>query len=282
MTGILILGLISFGLWLQYLAVTTWRGWWRWLALAPFAVVGADALWVAVDVIRDPTARNLWPLELLLVDLACLPVLGLGWAAKLLTRARFRRTIPRTPRRAALPIRRRIPSLDLRLHSSEVKAMTRWIHLALAAALLAGLGGCAGGESSSGTPSASLQFRNPLAGTAWSLVTQTPPPTNIMNAQKPWTPKAPVEIAFDANGRTLTGRSLCHDIAGTMKVKETTIALGISTSQKAGAHRCLGEEIAREQAFLAALQGATRYEKSRNRLDLVALDKTVLTFRSRP
>ena len=160
--------------------------------------------------------------------------------------------------------------------------MTKWIHLALAAGLLAGLGGCAGGKSSGGTPSAAVQFRNPLAGTAWSLVTQTPPPTNIMNALPPWTPKMPVEIVFDANGQTLTGRSLCHEIAGTVRVKETTIVLGLQTSQKAGTHRCLGEEIAREQAFLAALQGATRYEKSRNRLDLVALDKTVLTFRSRP
>lgn len=83
MTGVLILGLIGLGLWLQYLAVTTWQGVWRWLALAPFAVLGGDAIYIVVGLIIDPTSNNLWPLQMVLVDLACLPFLGLAWVVRL-------------------------------------------------------------------------------------------------------------------------------------------------------------------------------------------------------
>ena len=69
------------------LAVTRWQGVWRWLALAPFVVLGGDVLLIAVSLALDPTSHNLWPLELLFVDLACLPFLGLVWQARIVMKA---------------------------------------------------------------------------------------------------------------------------------------------------------------------------------------------------
>jgi hypothetical protein len=74
--------LIVLGLWappLVYLvaqaaSLRRWSGWWLGLALLPAAWF---ALWIVlftISVVRDPTAHNLWPLELWVYSVA-----ALGW-----------------------------------------------------------------------------------------------------------------------------------------------------------------------------------------------------------
>jgi hypothetical protein len=51
---------------LQFVLVHRWRGGWRLAALLPVGVFLLWLVWFGFDVARDPTARNLWPLELVI------------------------------------------------------------------------------------------------------------------------------------------------------------------------------------------------------------------------
>lgn len=76
---------------LQARAIRAWPGAWRWAALVP---VAGWLLWLASlvhDLARDPTARNLFPLEALLGI-----AMALGWLGLLaLSRRIARRLGPR-------------------------------------------------------------------------------------------------------------------------------------------------------------------------------------------
>lgn len=49
------------------LALYWWRGLWRWLALIPVAVLA----FVAIRILVQPEAHNLWPFEILLWCTGC-------------------------------------------------------------------------------------------------------------------------------------------------------------------------------------------------------------------
>ncbi len=87
MSVVLVFGLIIAAIWVQWHAVTHWNGVWRWLAALPLALLGLDLASILVETSIDPTARNLWPLELLLIGAAGTPVIGLLWLARKLLRA---------------------------------------------------------------------------------------------------------------------------------------------------------------------------------------------------
>jgi hypothetical protein len=69
----------------QTRALRRWQGGWRWAAWLPPAGFAFWAVGFALDVGRDPTARNLWPLELMMwvaIALAFLTVMALArWLA---------------------------------------------------------------------------------------------------------------------------------------------------------------------------------------------------------
>jgi hypothetical protein len=88
----LIIALLAIGLigglgWLQFRALSSWRGTWRWLAAATLAIPAADLLWIVAQISFDPTSHNLWPLELALVWSATLPIFAGLWLAKLALKA---------------------------------------------------------------------------------------------------------------------------------------------------------------------------------------------------
>ena len=58
-------------------ALYWWRGFWRWLAVIPVAVMA----FVVVRIVVQPEAHNLWPFEIVLWSGGCLLALaGLSWA----------------------------------------------------------------------------------------------------------------------------------------------------------------------------------------------------------
>jgi hypothetical protein len=67
---------------LPFVAVRRWRGIWRLLAALPLAVLAWMALHFALDVARDPTADNLWPLTLLLWAVSSGIFLAVLWLAR--------------------------------------------------------------------------------------------------------------------------------------------------------------------------------------------------------
>ncbi len=87
MSVLLVFGLIIATIWVQWRAITRWDGVWRWLAAAPLALLGADLVSILIETSIDPTARNLWPLELLLIGAAGLPAVGCLWLARRILRA---------------------------------------------------------------------------------------------------------------------------------------------------------------------------------------------------
>lgn len=87
MWAILLFAFILGIIWVQWRAVSRWRGIWRWLAAAPLALLGLDVALILVETSIDPTAHNLWPLELLFIGAAGLPVVGALWIARRLVGA---------------------------------------------------------------------------------------------------------------------------------------------------------------------------------------------------
>ena len=58
-------------------ALVRWRGGWRWAALVPLLLVLGVVLKIVVETRADPTSRNLWPFEVLVVVVISSAVLGL-------------------------------------------------------------------------------------------------------------------------------------------------------------------------------------------------------------
>jgi hypothetical protein len=64
---------------LPFVAVWRWRGAWRLLALLPMAVLAWMGTRFSIDIARDPTAHNLWPLTLMLWGAGSCAFLFLLW-----------------------------------------------------------------------------------------------------------------------------------------------------------------------------------------------------------
>jgi hypothetical protein len=81
MTGLIVVALAgSLGLLLCVLvarAFRQWQGWWRWLVLLPFLGALAIVINIATAIWMDPTAHNLWPIELIAYFLAANVVVAL-------------------------------------------------------------------------------------------------------------------------------------------------------------------------------------------------------------
>jgi hypothetical protein len=70
--GLAMLGLGLAGLALPLWLCWRWRGGWRFAAAMPVALMAFAVLRFEIEVTRDPTSHNLWPLELLLFALVSL------------------------------------------------------------------------------------------------------------------------------------------------------------------------------------------------------------------
>ena len=86
MTVLILFALIGGAIWLHWWVITHWEGIWRGLAIVPAAVLAADGLWIVADVSIDPTARNLWPLELLLIGACSAGFIGVLWLLRIVVR----------------------------------------------------------------------------------------------------------------------------------------------------------------------------------------------------
>jgi hypothetical protein len=84
--GITLFGLLAAIAWLHWHAVTRWDGPWRMLAAIPAALLAGDVLWIIADVSIDSTARNLWPLELLLIGACGAGFIAVLWLARMVVR----------------------------------------------------------------------------------------------------------------------------------------------------------------------------------------------------
>lgn len=87
MSILLGIGVVAVVIGLEFNAIKRWDGIWRWLAAAPLALMAADAVWIWLDLAKDPTSHNLWPLELMLVGAAGLPIVGFLWLARQVVKA---------------------------------------------------------------------------------------------------------------------------------------------------------------------------------------------------
>ncbi|HWA49808.1 MAG TPA: hypothetical protein VG742_16165 [Dongiaceae bacterium] len=87
MWALIVFILIGGAIWLQWRAISAWNGAWRLLAAVPAALIAADILWIIADVSIDPTARNLWPLELLLIGACGGAFIGALWLLRMVVRA---------------------------------------------------------------------------------------------------------------------------------------------------------------------------------------------------
>ena len=76
---VLVVGLV----WATAEVIYRWRGGWRGLATVPLLVLVAVGTKIAVDIMRDPTSHNLWPLGMALwaagMWVLLLVVVGLRW-----------------------------------------------------------------------------------------------------------------------------------------------------------------------------------------------------------
>lgn len=61
---------------LPIIALKRWRGPWRFAAGLPLLVLLALAAIISISIMRDPTAHNLWPFELVVWGVASLIYLG--------------------------------------------------------------------------------------------------------------------------------------------------------------------------------------------------------------
>lgn len=84
--GITLFGLLAAIGWLHWRAVTRWDGPWRMLAAIPAALLAGDVLWIIANVSIDSTARNLWPLELLLIGTCGAGFIAVLWLARMVVR----------------------------------------------------------------------------------------------------------------------------------------------------------------------------------------------------
>ncbi|MBL9034372.1 MAG: hypothetical protein JNN33_06385 [Rhodospirillaceae bacterium] len=82
MWAILLFALVIGIVWTQWHAVSRWTGIWRWLAAAPLTLLGLDLALILVETSIDPTSHNLWPLELLFIGAAGLPVIVVLWVLR--------------------------------------------------------------------------------------------------------------------------------------------------------------------------------------------------------
>ncbi len=87
MSVVILFALIGAAIWLHWRAISAWVGVWRSLAAIPAALIAADILWIVADVSIDPTARNLWPLELLLIGACGSAFIGALWLLRMVVRA---------------------------------------------------------------------------------------------------------------------------------------------------------------------------------------------------
>lgn len=81
MTGLMVVALAGgLGLLLCVLvarAFRQWQVWWRWVVLLPFLGALGIAVNIAIAIWMDPTAHNLWPIELIAWFLAANVVVAL-------------------------------------------------------------------------------------------------------------------------------------------------------------------------------------------------------------
>ncbi len=157
----------------------------------------------------------------------------------------------------------------------------RWTILALAAAMAVSLGGCAGGKNS-GAAAPQVSSLRPLSGTSWRLVSVEHHGAGQWVGQRVWTPRAPVELSFSSDGTALTGRSICHALAGSARVGASEITIGLAKSQLASPRLCMGEEVAQEQEFYNDMDRLQSYQRRGDRLVLISADRTEWTFAQLP
>jgi hypothetical protein len=62
-----------------FIAVLRWQGLWRLLALVPAGALTFVVARIVLDTAIDPTAHNLWPMELMVVGVPGLLFLGAVW-----------------------------------------------------------------------------------------------------------------------------------------------------------------------------------------------------------
>ncbi len=62
---------------LEIKTLQRWKGGWRALAAFPVVVLTAVVLNIVIGILRDPTAHNLWPFEIVLWSAGGLVFLGL-------------------------------------------------------------------------------------------------------------------------------------------------------------------------------------------------------------
>jgi hypothetical protein len=87
MSVLIVFALIGGAIWLQWRVISNWNGVWRLLAAIPATLIAVDALWIIADVSIDPTARNLWPLELLFIGVCGGAFVGALWLLRMIVRA---------------------------------------------------------------------------------------------------------------------------------------------------------------------------------------------------
>jgi len=83
--GLTMLALGLSGLALPLWLCWRWRGGWRFAAAMPVALMSFAVLRFEIEVTRDPTSHNLWPLELLLFALCSLAISAALLIARKLT-----------------------------------------------------------------------------------------------------------------------------------------------------------------------------------------------------
>jgi hypothetical protein len=63
---VIVMGILGFSFCLfATRAIGRWRGWWRWAMAAPLLLMVGVVLNIVIAIWLDPTAHNLWPLEVL-------------------------------------------------------------------------------------------------------------------------------------------------------------------------------------------------------------------------
>jgi hypothetical protein len=63
---ILLVGTVGIGFCLVVArALGQWQGWWRWAIAAPLLLMAGVVLTIVIAIWLDPTAHNLWPIEVL-------------------------------------------------------------------------------------------------------------------------------------------------------------------------------------------------------------------------